>query len=394
MSMKKKRGQRLSRISIQSKLLLMLLLTSVLSAAVVGAIGYQSGRSSLRAAAFDRLTEIRDAQAKQMETQVADLKNSMVIYTRGSTAISAMEAFGKGFAELGNATITPQQQQQIVDYYTKQFAPQVTKESGLEVDVTGLMPQSNPQSYLQAVYTAPFTGDQQSIDVDDAHDGSSWTAAHVRFNEFFREIVKRFHFDDALLIDPAGNVVYSAYKGVDLGANLLTGPYRDSDLSRTFEAVLASNTVDHVALTDFAKYLPAYGEPTAWMMAPIGPPGHYSGVLALQFPIAKINRGMTFDRNWSGAGMGRTGEAFLAGPDDTMRSDSRLFLENPEQFKREVIDAGTPPEVAEASLRLGGTTLVQPVGDNQAVERARRGQSGTVIGEDYLAEGRSRRTLR
>ena len=38
----------LSRISIQSKLLVMLLLTSILSAAVVGLIGYQSGQSSLR----------------------------------------------------------------------------------------------------------------------------------------------------------------------------------------------------------------------------------------------------------------------------------------------------------------------------------------------------------
>ena len=54
------RRRAMSRISIQSKLLVMLLVTSVLSAAVVGAIGYQSGRSSLRASVFDRLTEIRE----------------------------------------------------------------------------------------------------------------------------------------------------------------------------------------------------------------------------------------------------------------------------------------------------------------------------------------------
>ena len=81
--------------------------------------------------------------------------------------------------------------------------------------------------------------------------------------------------------------------------------------------------------------------------------------------------------------MGSTGETFLAGPDDLMRSDSRLFLENPEQFKRDVIDAGTPPDVAEQSIRLGGTTLVQPVG-SEAVRSAQRGQSGTVIDTDYL----------
>ena len=64
----------------------MLLLTSILSAAVVGAIGYQSGRNSLRASVFDRLTEIRQSQTRQLQIEFSDLKNSLVIYSRGSTA--------------------------------------------------------------------------------------------------------------------------------------------------------------------------------------------------------------------------------------------------------------------------------------------------------------------
>ncbi len=97
----------LSRISIQSKLLVMLLVTSILSAAVVGAIGYQSGRSSLRASVFDRLTEIRASQSRQLEAQFAELKNSLVIYTRGSTATGAIAAFTAAFDELDNTTTQP-----------------------------------------------------------------------------------------------------------------------------------------------------------------------------------------------------------------------------------------------------------------------------------------------
>ncbi len=70
---------------------------------------------------------------------------------------------------------------------------------------------------------------------------------------------------------------------------------------------------------------------------------------------------MTADKQWETAGMGATGETFVVGPDGLMRSDSRLFLENPEKFERDVIDAGTPPAVAAKSLRQHGTTLVQPV---------------------------------
>lgn len=66
-----------------------------------------------------------------------------------------------------------------------------------------------------------------------------------------------------------------------------------------------------------------------------------------------------------------------------MRSDSRSFLENPDQFKRDVINAGTPPDVADESIRQQGTTLEQPVA-NEASRLAQRGQSGTLIEDDYL----------
>jgi len=81
--------------------------------------------------------------------------------------------------------------------------------------------------------------------------------------------------------------------------------------------------------------------------------------------------------------MGKTGETFIVGPDDVMRSDSRLFLENPEAFKRDVVEAGTPPDVAQESIRQHGTTLVQPVA-TEATQLAQRGQRGTLVADDYL----------
>ncbi|WP_413467040.1 adenylate/guanylate cyclase domain-containing protein [Mycolicibacterium sp. 120270] len=372
----------LSRISIQSKLLAMLLVTSVLSAAVVGVIGYQSGRSSLRASVFDRLTEIRASQTRQLEAQFSDLKNSLVIYTRGATTVDAVRAFTAAFDQLTDSTITPAQWKSIVDYYNRQFQKAEEDQTGNRVDTAALLPRSNAQKYLQAYYTAPFDDWDKALAFDDARDGSPWSAANAQYNDFFREIVKRFEFEDALLLDTRGNVVYSAYKGVDLGTNVLTGPYREGELRDAYEKALASNAVDYVGVTDFGDYQPA-DEPTAWMMSPVGQAGRVEGVLALQFPISKINRLMTVDKQWESVGMGKTGETFLVGPDDLMRSDSRMFLEDPQTFKTDVIEAGTPPSVAEASLIQGGTTLIQPV-KTEATTLAQRGQNGTLIAEDYL----------
>jgi class 3 adenylate cyclase len=376
------RHRMLSRVSIQSKLLVMLLVTSILSAAVVGFIGYQSGRNSLRASAFDRLTEIRQSQTRQLQSQISDLQDSLVIYSRGSTATEAVEAYTAGFDQLNNATITPVQQQAIEKYYADVFAKAEDSQTGEDVDVDSLLPTSNAQKYLQAYYTTPFTDWDLAVKFDDAHDGSAWSAANARFNDFFRQIVTRFEFEDALLLDTRGNVVYSAYKGVDLGTNILTGPYHGGALTDAYNKALSANAVDYVATTDFGDYQPA-DEPTAWMVSPVGNQGRVEGVLALQFPISKINRLMTMDKRWEESGMGKTGETFIVGPDDLMRSDSRLFLEDPEAFKRDVVDAGTPPDVAQESIRQHGTTLVQPV-RTEATQLAQRGQRGTLVADDYL----------
>jgi class 3 adenylate cyclase len=371
-----------SRVSIQSKLLVMLLVTSILSAAVVGLIGYQSGRSSLRAAVFDGLTEIRESQARELESQFADLKNSLVVWSSGTTTADALDAFTAGFDQLNGAPVSPAQQQSLVNYYRDNFAKAEERQTGDQIDIATLLPSANAEKYLQAYYTAPFNDWDASINNDDAHDGSAWSAANARFNDFFREMVNRFEFEDVLLLDTRGNVVYTAYKGVDLGTNILTGPYGGSSLRDAYQKALGANVVDYVGTTDFGDYIPA-DEPTAWLVSPVTQQGHVNGVLALQFPIFKINELMTANQKWEQAGMGKTGETFLVGPDDLMRSDSRMFLQDPDAFKRDVINAGTPPDVAEDSIRQHGTTNVQPVA-TEATKLAQRGQSGTLISRDYL----------
>lgn len=369
----------LDRVSIQSKLMLMLLVMSVLATAVAGGIGFQSGRSSLRAAVFDRLTGIRQAQARVVELGLSDIENSLLIFSRGETMSGALAAFDAGFVQLADSKISPAQNQALIDYYNSRFAG---ADDG-RLDVNALLPSSNAARYLQANYTVPVADRAKAVMVDDAKDGSQWTAANSRYNGYFREIAKRMGFRDALLINSKGDVVYSAYKGVELGSNVLTGPYRgQGKLPDAFRKAMASNEIDYVGITDFGEYLPS-GQPTAWMLVPLGPPGRAAGALAVEYPASVVNALMTNNRQWEQAGMGNTGETYLVGGDDLMRSDSRLFLQDPEQYRKDVVEAGTPPKVAERAIKQGTTVLVQPVG-TKATAAAQRGQTGTLIATDYL----------
>ncbi len=375
---KSKRGL-LERVSIQSKLMLMLLTMSVLAVAIAGGIGFQSGRQSLRAAVFDRLTGVREAQSRVLEMGLNSITGSLVVFSRGDTVSSAMNAFNAGFEQLADATVTPEQDRALAAYYNTRFR----KTPDSKLDISALVPTSPAARYLQTHYTVPFADRDQAASVSDARDGSIWSGSNARYNGYFTEIVKRLGFRDALLINPKGDVIYSAYKGVELGTNVLTGPYRgEGFLPAAFQKAMASNDTDYFDTTDFSEYLPS-GQPTAWMVVPVGPPGRASGALAVEYPATIVSNLMTGDREWERAGMGKTGETFVVGKDDLMRSDSRMFLQDPEAYKKDVIDAGTPPAVAERALKQGTTVLIQPVG-TRATQAAQRGETGTLIATDYL----------
>jgi len=361
----------------------MLLVSSLASLAVICVVEYFSGRRALLPAAAERMVQLREGQKRAMEMLFADLTDSLIVYSSGSTVVEAVQAFTDGFDQLANAPIDPGQQQSLVNFYDDKLIKPIARATGETLRLGAVLPDNNAQKYLQLHYTIPSHG--ASTPLNDAGDGSAWSAANARFNNYFREIATRFEYRDAMLLDARGNLVYSVNKGPVLGTNILTGPYRESNLRGAYEKAMAADSVDFVWITDFQPFQPALGAPIAWLVSPINSAGKTEGVLALPLPISKVNRIMTADKHWEPAGMGETAETYLAGPDKLMRSDSRLFLEDPDKYRREAEAAGTPPDIVDKAIRWHGTTLVQPVA-TEALHAAQRGQSGTVVDTGYLGD--------
>ncbi len=370
------------RFGIQSKILVTMVLSSILGVAVIGFIGAVSGRNALREVESERLIELRESQKRAVLALFKEVTNSLIIYSSGFSVNEATTALAADFAQLDNSSITPAQQQSIVNYYRNDMIEPINRATGTTVDIQAVLPTSNAQKYVQAYYTAPPRATSDSPPVQDAGDGSAWSGANARFDFYMRGIVTRFDYRDALLLDMQGNVVYSVMKGPDLGTNILTGPYRESKLRSAYQKALASNDVDFAWITDFQPYQPQLETPTAWVVSPVGMNGKIVGVMALPVPVAKINKIMTADHHWDAAGMGPATETYLAGPDDLMRSDSREFIEDPKQFRRDAINNGTPPDVVQRAIRLGGTTLVQPVATT-GLRAAQRGEVGVIDATDY-----------
>ena len=372
------------RMSIRSKLLAMLLVVSILSIIAASYFAYRSSSRALTAQATEQLTSIRDARTRQIQQSFTSLGRSAVLNSANATATEAMSAFSRDYAELQGRTTSGGQQSTLDAYYGDVFLPELRKNTDGEVSARSFEPTTNAARYLQSRYTVPAQGDfDKAITVADAGDGSAWSADHAKYHPFFRRVVESYGYDDALLVDPEGNVVYSAYKGVDLGTNLLTGPYKDSGLEAGFRDVLRSNTVNDVSLVDFEPYAPSYDAPIGFALSPIGVDGRLTGVLIVQLPTTTINDVMTSNGQWAQTGLGASGESYLVGQDGTMRSTSRLLEEDPAAYRAAVVGQGTPPQVADRIVADKNPILRQDV-DSPSVQAALRGQTGTAIETDYL----------
>ena len=132
----------------------------------------------------------------------------------------------------------------------------------------------------------------------------------------FIPFVKTLGYDDAILINDYGRVLFSIKKEKDLGADLKRGKYKNTNLARAFEKAVKGEIV----FADFEPYAPMGGAPIAFICAPVrSHAGDIQGVVALRIPLKEINSIMTLR-----TGMGKTGESYLVGPDLLMRSDSEL----------------------------------------------------------------------
>ena len=300
------------------------------------------------------------------------------------TTVNAVRDFSAAFAELDATPPSPEARTAVKGYYENVFAPALSKRTGEPADPSLFEPVGNGAVYLQNAYTVPADGDfDAALAVRTAGDPSAWSAANARFQPFFADLTTRFGFEDSLLLDTNGNVVYSAYKGAELGTNLFAGPYRTSLLADAYRQALQASSVDQTFVTDFERYPPSYDKPTPWVLSPVGSGGNIVGVLALQLSLDGINNVMTGDKGWEEDGLGKTGETYLAGPDKLMRSVSRELLTNPDDYVAQVVAKGTPTDVAEREVQVGGSALLQPV-DTLAVNRALAGESGVATDDDYI----------
>ncbi len=133
---------------------------------------------------------------------------------------------------------------------------------------------------------------------------------------FFEKYVEAYGYYDLFLFNPDGYCYFTVAREADYQTNLLTGEYSSSNLGKVVSQAIRTQSF---AFADFESYAPSNNEPAAFIAQPTTSNGKIETVVALQLPIGSINEIMQ-----ERTGMGQTGETYLVGPDNLMRSDSYL----------------------------------------------------------------------
>lgn len=128
----------------------------------------------------------------------------------------------------------------------------------------------------------------------------------------FLPFVEEMGFEDALLMDDYGRVIFSVKRGKELGKDFQHGTHKTSPLS----AAWAKAMQGEVCFTDIAPFAPDSNTPAAFITAPV-----YSytqeilGVAVLRLPVKQLSA-LFNDKDSSSKS-----DSYLVGADNLMRSD-------------------------------------------------------------------------
>lgn len=377
--------------SIRGRLLagttLLALLPLLLIGAALGLYASTRATAALDQRAAEQMSSIRSAKHEEISAYfngIADL--SRLVAGSGDVRDALRGAIASQPAMVASVDES-RARAALTAYYSADFERQYARRNpGKRADaarlVAGLPARTVAAQYAYIAANPHPLGRKQDLARADGDGG--YGDVHARIHAYARRVVTRHGLYDFFLVDArTGDVVYSYFKELDFGTSLRDGPWARTGLGEAFSRALAAKDADTVVMTDYAPYRPSYDDPASFMATPIIADGVTLGVLVVQLPVDRVNRIMNFSGQWEQAGLGRTGETYLVGPDRLARSAPRPMLEDPRGFLA-ALRSQSLPEATLSAMASRGTTVGLLRTDNPAVTGALAGKSGTSIHRDTL----------
>ncbi len=365
---------------IRGKLLTSFLACSITPLMLLGTISYWNARHAatrvqdksvkgLHEAVEAKLVAIRDIKRNTVMEFFDDAARQVKLIAHDPQTNNSLRELTEGYRSFiddikltGNASVDDRSQ--LRNYYQSTFSAEYGKlNRGKTPDIEGKLSLLSPNGIaLQNNYIVQNSnpvGNKHKL--DESRAGTKYDISHKTIHPYLREMVEQFGFYDIFLIDSeSGDIVYSVFKEIDFGTNLINGPYAGTSLGESFRRANNASHNERAVLADFLPYFPSYEAPASFVSYPIFEGEKRVGVVAIQIPLNLVNEAMDV----TGL-LGEKGEAYLVGHDHLPRTDSRLDKSN-----RSIAQAFTNPSL--------GTMK------SDAIDNGLAGKSGIALSKNYL----------
>lgn len=380
-------------MSIFQKILLSIVGVSfgvaVVSQIVLVSLATTSSKVALEEQVTQRLISTRDVKKEQIENYFETIQSQIITLADDTSVIDASQAFKSAFHQYaGQAKLqdTAKLNQGLTGFYQNEFdreyKSQNSRSNGELTNYIQALDENGRALQFTFIADNPNPLGSKS-ELTRINNSSEYAKVHSLYHDHFKYFLETFGFYDLFLVDPdSGHVVYSVFKELDFATSLSSGSFANTGLGQAFKKGMSLKKGQSY-LTDFAPYPPSYEAPASFIATPVFADGKRQAILIFQMPIDRINNIMTYHQDWQAFGLGASGETYLVGGDNTMRSQSRFLIEDRAGYltalrQGALVDSETLSKIERKDTSIG----LQPV-QGPAVKQALEGKNGVIELQDY-----------
>ena len=292
--------------SPRNPVLIALITMSLLPLGILGVAMYQSALVAIQGAAFQRVELASGLMANTVSLGYAELAAEIQVAASLPRVETSSSDLVKGFREFDfNPADEDRVRNELLEFYRKSSdkdADEDTQQkdvSNAESLVQGLQ---GPGLFLHDLYVRNNANKTKSKSLlDDAGDGSVYSAGHGELHPVMRSMKERLDLYDILLVDAnTRNVVYSVNKGYDFGAGFTSKALQQTGPGDAVDALLDGAVADGFTCVDYTMYEPA-GIPVFSLATLVQSEGDTSSVLLFLVSFDQLDQMISKSNTASGS---------------------------------------------------------------------------------------------
>jgi methyl-accepting chemotaxis protein len=317
-------------LGMKPKIVLVLLVLGLLPMILVSGFATRSGEKALMREKFSQLETMGEFKEEQIEGYFNSMSEQLLLFAGSKLVTDAARQLPTAFRDFRTDVAMTEEsanaaRQKLERYYVEQFSAKYTADTeGKDAGARTVLGRLDADAVaLQAAYIAENANALGSKHLlDQTPDASKYSTLHGEIHPYIRTYLDRLGLYDVFIVDAeTGRILYTVFKELDFATSLNDGPYAQTNLAEAYRKARDGGP-EESHLVDYQPYYPSYEAPASFLSAPIMDGARKSAVLIFQLPIQQI---ITIMANRTG--LGETGELYLVGQDNLMRSDSFISPE-------------------------------------------------------------------